>query len=159
MHEETSPYFLVPTGSTWRPRTGYTARSTSLWVDREPLLVTVKRGKLAWFRHVTDSHLSKTTLQSTLDWRVAKAVVSRGNAAWPKSKGGYPCPCQNCPQGPPAEETAPGPLLNCPSCPPDNPISQGTEKHWLSSKWAKDHKHLKILKRIKLPNITRKNLG
>ena len=36
-------------------------------------------------------------------------------------------PCQNCSQGPHAEQTGRGSLLNRPSCPPDDPIGQGTE--------------------------------
>ena len=37
-------------------------------------------------------------------WRVGNAVVGRGNAGWTTSKSEHSCcPCQNCPQGPPAE--------------------------------------------------------
>ena len=32
-------------------------------------------------------------------WRGGDAVVGSGNAGWTTSKGGHPCPCQNCSQG------------------------------------------------------------
>ena len=38
-------------------------------------------------------------------WRVGDAVVGRGNAGWTTAMNGHTCPCQNCSQGPPGEET------------------------------------------------------
>ena len=66
--------------------------------------------------------LSKTILQSTLGdpvshtttaclkpffrapWRVGKAMVSRENAGWTRSKSGHPCPWQSSLQEPPAKK-------------------------------------------------------
>ena len=102
----------------------------SLAGPQKPLLATVKRWKLAWFGHVTcPDSLSKTILQGTLEGG-GDAVVGSGNAGWTTSKGGHPCPCQNCSQPSPTEKTGRGPLLNRPSCPPDDPIGKGTELNW-----------------------------
>ena len=91
---------------------------------QEPLLATVKRWKLAWFRHTTrHDGLSKTILRAP--WRVGYAIVGRANVGWKMSKGGQPCLCQNFSQGPPAEKTGRGSLLNRPPCSHDDPISQG----------------------------------
>ena len=68
--------------------------------SQEPLLVTVKRLKLAWFGHVTrHDSLSKTILQGT--WRVGNAVVGRENAGWKTLKSEQPCPglLQKRPEG------------------------------------------------------------
>ena len=55
---------------------------------QEPFLATVKRGKLAWFGHVTrHDSLSKTILQVKAPWRLGDAVVGRGNAGWTTTKG------------------------------------------------------------------------
>ena len=63
------------------------------------------------------SHLHKTILGTshattasrnpsfTATWRVGDVVVGRGYAGWTTSKSEYPCPRQNCSQGPPAEKT------------------------------------------------------
>ena len=71
---------------------------------QEPLLATVKRRKVAWLWHVTrHGNLSRTILQGTL-----QSWLCRGQQKkyWmTTSKGGHPCPCQNCSQGPPAEKT------------------------------------------------------
>ena len=57
-----------------------------------PLLATVKRQKLGWFRHVTrHDSLSKTILQDT-----SEGGRRRRNGGWTTSKSGHPCPCKNC---------------------------------------------------------------
>ena len=75
------------------------------------------------------SHAMAASLNPSFraSWRVGAAVVSRGNAGWTISNCGYPCPCQRCSQGPPAEKTGRGSLLNHPSCPYDDSIGQGTK--------------------------------
>ena len=60
----------LPASPSWstRPMSGYGARPTSCLVPQEPLLATVKRRKLTWFRHVMcHNSVSKTILQGTLD--------------------------------------------------------------------------------------------
>ena len=103
------------------------------------IVKTVKRWRLAWFRHVTchGSGMSHATTvcpkpSSGTSWRMDDAMVSRGNAGWTTSKRAYPCPYWKHLQGPPPEKTGRGYLryVNCPSCPPDDPISQGTEPNW-----------------------------
>ena len=64
-------------------------------------------------------------------WVTAHAMAGRQNAGWTTSKSGHPCQCQNCSQGPPAEETGRRSLLNHPPCPSDDPVGQGTELNWL----------------------------
>ena len=117
-----------------RLRIFYLEHKTNDWVrSKINLLVspqerppaTVKRRKLAWFGHVTrPDSLSKTILQGTMEG--GRRSVGRGNAGWTTSKSGHSCPCQNCPQGPPAEKTGRGSLLNRPHV-PDDPIGQETE--------------------------------
>ena len=92
---------------------------------QEPLLVTVKRRKLAWFGHVTrHDSLFKTILQGILEGGQRRDRT--GNAGW-ISKSGHLCPCQNCSQWPPVEKIGRGSLLNRPLCPPEDLIGQGTE--------------------------------
>ena len=64
------------------------------------------------------SHARTVSLKPSfrVPWRVGIGVVGRGNAGWTTSKAGHPCPCQNCSQGPRAEETGIESLLNHPSC-------------------------------------------
>ena len=90
---------------------------------QEPLLATVKRRKLAWFRHVTHhDSLSKTIIWEP--WRVGNTMFGRGNSGWTTSKSGHTCPYQNCSQGPPAEKTGRESLLTSPSCPsPPSPTT------------------------------------
>ena len=69
-------------------RISYLERETSDWVwsetkfhqgSQEPLLATVDRRKLAWFRQVTrHDSLSKPSFRTP--WRVGDAVVGRENA-------------------------------------------------------------------------------
>ena len=88
---------------------------------QEALLASFKKGKLAWFGHVTrNDSLSKTILQGTKEGLQRRD--RRGNAGWTTSKSGHPCPWQNWSQGSPAEKTGIGFLLNRPSCPPDHPF-------------------------------------
>ena len=85
-------------------RTSYLEHKTDDWVrskisflvgPQEPLLATVKRRKLAWFRHVTGHNsLSRTFFRAP--WRVGNAMVSRENFEWTTSKSGHSCPRQNC---------------------------------------------------------------
>ena len=63
-------------------------------------------------------------------WRVADAVVGRGNARWTTSKSWHPCPYQNCSQGPPAEKIGRGSLSNRASCLTEGQVGQGTELNW-----------------------------
>ena len=75
-------------------RISYLEHKTNDWVrsrikflarPKESLLATLKRRKLAWYRHFTrHDSLSKTILQG--NWRVGDAVVGRGNAGWTTSK-------------------------------------------------------------------------
>ena len=113
----------------------YLEHKTNDWVQskinflvgpQKPLLATVKRRKLAWFRHVSAS--PKPLFRAP--WRVGDAVVGRGSAGWTTSKSGHSCPCQSCSQGPYAKKTGRGSLLNSPSCPADDPVGQGTELNW-----------------------------
>ena len=60
--------------------------------------------QLAWFGHITRPAASPNP-SFRVPWRVGNAVVGRGNAGWTTSKGGHPCPCQNCSQGPSVETT------------------------------------------------------
>ena len=124
--EETSPHLLLG-AQDQRLR-----KTNSLVGPQEPLMVTVKRRKLAWSGHVTRNNSSpplppKKKKSFRAPWRVGDAVVGRGNARWTVPKSGTPCPCQNCSQGPPAEKTGRGSLLNRPSCPLDDPIGQRIE--------------------------------
>ena len=84
---------------------------------QEPLSATVKRQKLAWFRHVTHHDSLKKKPSFRAPWRVGDAAVGSGNAGRTKSKSGHLCPCQNCSQGPPPEKTGTGSPLSHPSCP------------------------------------------
>ena len=82
-----------------------------------------------------DSNMSYATTASLnpsfrAPWRVGDTVVSRENARWTTSKSGHPCPCQNCPQWPPAEKTGRESLLNRLSCPLKDTIGQGTELNY-----------------------------
>ena len=99
---------------------------------QEPLLATVKRRKLAWFRHVTHhDSLSQTTLQGILEGRRRRG---RQRKCWmDKVKECTTCPRQNCLQRPPAEKTGSRSLLNRLSCPSDDPVGQGTESNCLPS--------------------------
>ena len=91
----------------------YLEHKTNDWVQskinflvglQEPLPATVKRQKLAWFRHVTrHNRLSKTILQGT--FKGGDAVVGSGNAGWTESNSEHPCPFQNSSQWPPALKT------------------------------------------------------
>ena len=52
-------------------------------------MATVKRQKLAWFRHVAyHNRLSRIILQGTLEG--SDTVVGRRNARWTISKSGHP---------------------------------------------------------------------
>ena len=88
-------------------------------------------------------HMPRPPLHNGLvraPWRVGDTMASRGNDGWATSKSGDLCPCQNCSQGPPAEETGRGSLLNRSACPSDDPVYQETElmmryfKLWLGHK-------------------------
>ena len=93
---------------------------------QEPLLATIKKWKLAWFRQVTcNDSLSKTIFAGTLQGRRCYGWYRK---CWmTTSKSGHPCSCKNCSQWPPAEKTGREPLLNHLSCHPNKPIGQGTE--------------------------------
>ena len=113
-------------------RISYLEHKTNDWVQnkiishvgpQEPLLATVKRQKLGWFRHVTrHDSLSKTILQDT-----SEGGRRRRNGGWTTSKSGHPCPCQICSQGPSAEKTGRGSLLNRPSRSQNDPIGHGAK--------------------------------
>ena len=128
--------------STWstKPTTGCGARSTSLWVHRNLFLQLSGDGNL----HVLGMlHAMTTSPRPSIraPWRLGNAMVGRGNAGWTTPNSGHPCPCQNCSQWPPAEETGRGSLLNHLSRPiPDSPIGQGTEQNWTSKKKKKREK-------------------
>ena len=64
---------------------------------QEPVLATVKKLETYKVRACLTSRLFRAP------WRMGDAVVGRGNAGWTISKSGHPRPCQNCSQGPPAE--------------------------------------------------------
>ena len=66
---------------------------------------------MVWACHMSQQPLKKHV---RAPWRVG----SWGNAEWTTSKSGHPCPCQSCPQEPPAEKTGIKSLLNRLSCPP-----------------------------------------
>ena len=140
--------------STWstRPTTGCGARPTSLWVHGNLFWQLSRDGNLrgSGMSHATTA---SPKLSFRAPRRVDDAVVGRGNGGWTTSKCGHPCPCQNCPQEPPAEKTGRGSLLNCPSCPPlppppfrpplfrpppcppppcpPDPVGQGTGLNWI----------------------------
>ena len=118
--------FSASSTQSTRPKTGWGAKSTSLWVQRNFFW------QLSRDRNLHGSGMSHATTVSPkplfrAPWRVGNAMVGRGNAGWTTWKSGHPCPCQNCSQGPPAGKTGRGSLLNHPSCPPDDPTGQGTE--------------------------------
>ena len=70
---------------------------------QEALLASFKKGKLAWFGHVTrNDSLSKTILQGTKEGLQRRD--RRGNAGWTTSKSGHTCLWQNCSKGSPAEK-------------------------------------------------------
>ena len=121
----------------------YSEHKTNEWVlskinflvgPLEPLLATVKRRKLAWFRYVArhDSH-SKTILQCTLESGQRRGLQRK---CWVDNiEECTSLPMQkkkkNSSQGPPAEKkTGRGSLLNRPSCPPDDRMGQGPELNW-----------------------------
>ena len=104
--------------------TGCGARSTSLWVHRNLFWQLSRDGNLHSFG-ISHDNLSKTILQGTLEGGRRRG---RQRKCWiDTSRSGHPCTCQNCSQGPPAENIGRGSLLNRPSSPPDGPIGQGTE--------------------------------
>ena len=82
----------------------YLEHKTNDWVrskinfllgPQENLLTTVKKEKLAWFRHVTRPTTSpKPSFREP--WGVSDAVVGRGNAGLTTSNSGHPCPYMNC---------------------------------------------------------------
>ena len=87
------------------------ARSSYLWVHGNIFWQLSRVGNL----HCSGmSHATKASPKPSFraPWRVGDALVGRGNAGWTTSKCGHPCPCQNCSQGPPAEEIGRGSLLN-----------------------------------------------
>ena len=117
-------------------RISYSEHKTNVWVQsemnslmgpQELLPTTVKRRKLAWFRHVTrQDSFYITILQVVLE--EGDAVVGRGgNAGRTTLKSGHPCQYQSCSHGPPAKRTGRGSLLDRPSCPLGDQIGQGTE--------------------------------
>ena len=57
-------------------------------------------------------HDSLSKPSFTTPGRRGNAIVGRGNDRWTTSKNGYPCPCQNCSQGPLAVKTGRGSLVN-----------------------------------------------
>ena len=124
--EETSPYLLLGAQDQRLVR----SKINCLVGPREPLLATVKRGKLAWFGRVTrHDSLSKTSFRAS--WIVGDDVVGRGNVGWTTWKSRHSCPCRNCSQGSPAgKKTEILFLLNRPLCPPEDPFDQGTELNW-----------------------------
>ena len=105
--------------STWsiRPTTGCRSRSTPLRVRRNLFWQLSRDGNL---HGLGMSHTMTASPKPSFraPWRVGIAVVGRRNARWTTSKSGHPCPCLNCPQGPPAGKSGRGSLLNQPSCPP-----------------------------------------
>ena len=123
MPEETSLHLLIGAQD---PTTGCGARSTSLWANRNLFWQLSRDGNL---HSLGMSHAITASPKPSFKtpWRLGDGLVGRGNAGWTTSKSEQPCPCQNCSQGPSAEETGRGSRLNPPSCPPDDPISQGTE--------------------------------
>ena len=60
-------------------------------------------------------------------WRVGDAVVDGGNAGWTTSKSRHPCSCQNCSQGPSAEQKKMEENLMSPSTTPSIKELNGTE--------------------------------
>ena len=83
MPEETSPRLLL---EAQEQRLGAEQDPLPCGPIQEPVQATVKRQKLAWFRHVTrHNSLSKTILQGTLEGG-RRAVVGRGNAGWTTSE-------------------------------------------------------------------------
>ena len=103
-------FSVSPTWSTW-PKTGWGARSTSLWVHGNLFWHLSRDGNL----HGSGmSHASTASLKPSIwaPWSVGDAVVDSENAKWTTSESGHICPCQNCWQGPPAEKTERGSLLN-----------------------------------------------
>ena len=100
--------------------TGCRARSTSSWA-RKNLSWQLSRDGHLHGSGLSHAMTASPTLSFGASWRVGDAMVGRGNAGWTTSKSGHPCPCLNCPQGPPAEKTGQGSLLNRLSCPPKQP--------------------------------------
>ena len=104
VHEETSPHLLLG------------AQDQKLGAEQDQLPCGNLHG-------LGMSHVITASQNPSFwaPWRVGDAVTGRGNAGWIASKGGHPCPCQNCSQRPPAEKTGRGSLLNRPSSPPPSP--------------------------------------
>ena len=103
-------------------RISYLEHKTSDWVQNKisfivgpqtPPLAIVKRRKLhgSGTSHVTTAS-PKPSFRAP--WRLDDAMVGRGTAGRTTSNTGYPCLCQSCSHGPPAEKTERGSLLNRP---------------------------------------------
>ena len=110
-------FSAFPTWST-RPKIGCGARSTSLWVHRH-LFWQLPRDRNLHRLGMSHAMTAYPKPSVRAPWKVGDAVVGRENAGWTTSKSGHSCPCQNCSQGPPAEETGRGSLPNRPSCRPN----------------------------------------
>ena len=107
IHFKLCHFFVEWAGLEHKTNDWVRSKIKSLVGPQEPLLVTVKKRKLAWFRHVTAS--PRTSFRAPC--RVGDTVVGRGNAGWTTSKSGHPCPCQNY----------------SPLYPPDDQVGQETE--------------------------------
>ena len=94
-----------------------------------PLLATVNRRKLAWFRYLKRQSSTSEIIHQGTSERLGRvdAVVDRENAGWTRSKSGHFCPYQNTGQCPLAEKTGRGTLLSHPLRPLDDPLGKGTE--------------------------------
>ena len=123
VHEETSPYLLLE----HKTNECMWSKSQLRLGPREPLLATVKKGKLAWFGHVTrHDSLSKTILQGTFA-ECATPWSAEGMLDGQHQRVDVTTHARTVRKGLPQKKTGRGSLLKRPSCPPDDPIGQGTE--------------------------------
>ena len=123
VHEETSPYLLLE----HKTNECMWSKSQLRLGPREPLLATVKKGKLAWFGHVTrHDSLSKTILQGTFA-ECATPWSAEGMLDGQHQRVDVTTNARTVRKGLLQKKTGRGSLLNRPSCLPDDPIGQGIE--------------------------------
>ena len=114
----------------------YNNRSFAIWVRRkinflmsvqEPLLVIVKRRKVAWLRHVTlHNSLSKNHPSGHLGgW--ATPWSAKETLDGPHQRVDIPAYVRTAHNGLPQKKTGIGSLLNRPSCSSDDSIGPATE--------------------------------